>query len=112
MFTGTVYPVEVYGIVPYDYQQIGFVGTDGSLQLTLGNPFPNQTCTMEVWVQFSTATSFTVLVQTDTTLLGSTTVSSASAWTRASPQAAALEEISGPTARVLSLALRAPDRGS
>ena len=32
--------------------------------------------------------------------------------TRASPQAAALEEISGPTARVLSLALRAADRGS
>jgi len=84
IFTGTVYPVEVYGIVPYDYQQLGFVGTDGSLQLTLGNPFPNQTCTMEVWVQFSTATSFTVLVQTDTTLLGSTTVSNASAWTRAS----------------------------
>jgi hypothetical protein len=33
-------------------------------------------------------------------------------WTRASPQAAALEEISGPTARVLSLAQRAADRGS
>ena len=32
--------------------------------------------------------------------------------TRASLQAAALEEISGPTARVLSLALRAADRGS
>ena len=32
--------------------------------------------------------------------------------TRASQQAAALEEISGPTARVLSLALRAADRGS
>jgi hypothetical protein len=33
-------------------------------------------------------------------------------WTRASPQATMLEELSGPAARVLGLALRAADRGS
>ena len=48
LFTGTVYPIEVFGTVPYEYQQLGFVTSDGSFQLTLANPFPGLACTMEV----------------------------------------------------------------
>jgi hypothetical protein len=79
----------------------------GMFGCTLANGAPMS----ELFTEESLSDSFPYLYETEALQNLLISKDQSIGGTRASPQAAALEEISGPTARVLSRALRAADRG-